>query len=256
MTKAPAPGFSDVSTHLFPDFAPAAKIASPANDDKAGHRKRLRDRFLTDDGQAMPDYELLELFLTQVIQRSDVKPIAKRLLAEFGDLYSVVSAPLFQLCSVKGVGEATAVHLKTVATIVARSARARTHERSVITSWDAVVSYCRLEMANRDTENFRVLFLDRKNRLIRDELLGSGTVDHVPVYTREVVKRALELAATAIILVHNHPSGDPTPSQADIDMTRVVDRACQSVSITVHDHIIIGLEGETSLRSEGYFEPA
>lgn len=254
MKKAPAPGFSDVSAHLFPDFSPVTKAPLAQPDDKTGHRKRLRDRFLSDNGQAMPDYELLELFLMQVIPRKDVKPIAKRLLAEFGDLFSVVSAPLSRLCAVEGVGESTAVHLKTVAAIVVRSARARTRDRNVISSWAAVVSYCRLEMANRDTENFRVLFLDRKNRLIGDEVLGAGTVDHVPVYTREVVKRALELAATAIILVHNHPSGDPTPSQADIDMTKVIDQACQTVSITVHDHIIIGLEGETSLRSEGHFD--
>lgn len=256
MTKAPALGFSDVSVHLFPDFAPVSSTRQKQLDDKSGHRKRLREQFLQDDGQTMPDYMLLELFLTQVIPRKDVKPIAKQLLAEFGNLYAVVSAPFLRLCAVDGVGESTAVHLKTVATIVARSARARTSDRNVISSWDAVVSYCRLEMANRDTENFRVLFLDRKNRLISDELLGKGTVDHVPVYTREVVKRALELAATAIILVHNHPSGDPTPSPADIDMTKAVEDACQTFSITVHDHIIIGLEGETSLRSEGYITPS
>ena len=154
--------------------------------------------------------------------------------------------------AVDGVGDSTAIHLKTVAAIVVRASQARTRQRDVISDWDAVIRYCRLEMANRETENFRVLFLDRKNRLIRDELLGTGTVDHVPVYTREVVKRAFELNATALILVHNHPSGDPTPSHADIEMTHRIEDACRAVSITVHDHIIIGLEGETSLRSDGY----
>lgn len=244
------PGFNDVQTLMFP--AAVRERPKPVVDDKAGHRQRLRDRFMHDDGRSMADYELLELFLTQVIKRRDVKPIAKRLLADFGDLYAVVSAPVSQLCAVPGVGDSTAIHLKTVAAIVVRASKARTRERDVISDWDALIRYCRLEMANRETENFRVLFLDRKNRLIRDELLGSGTIDHVPVYTREVVKRAFELSATALILVHNHPSGDPTPSQADIDMTRVIENACRSVSIVVHDHIIIGIEGETSLRADGY----
>lgn len=242
------PGFNDVQSLLFP----ATARARPVVDDKAGHRTRLRERFMRDDGRSMHDYELLELFLTQVIKRRDVKPIAKKLLADFGDLFSVVSAPVSQLRAVDGVGDSTAIHLKTVAAIVVRASQARTRQRDVISDWDAVIRYCRLEMANRETENFRVLFLDRKNRLIRDELLGTGTVDHVPVYTREVVKRAFELNATALILVHNHPSGDPTPSHADIEMTHRIEDACRAVSITVHDHIIIGLEGETSLRSDGY----
>lgn len=246
------PGFNDVQSLLF--AAPVRERTRHEPDDKAGHRQRLRDRFIRDDGHSMADYELLELFLTQVIKRRDVKPIAKRLLADFGDLYSVVSAPVSHLSKIQGVGDSTAIHLKTVAAIVVRASQTRTRQRDVISDWDAVIRYCRLEMANRETENFRVLFLDRKNRLIRDELLGTGTVDHVPVYTREVVKRALELSATALIFVHNHPSGDPTPSQADIDMTRVIEKACRSVSITVHDHIIIGLEGETSLRADGYLE--
>lgn len=220
--------------------------------ERTGHRERLRNRFLEDGGRAMPDYELLELFLMQIIRRRDVKLLAKALLEKFGDLYSIVSAPVHQLQTVPGIGEPTAIHLKTIEVIVHRAAGARTKNLDLLTNWDAVVSYCRLQLTHRDTEHFRVLFLDRKNRLIRDLLLGEGTVDHVPVYTREVVKKALELSASALILVHNHPSGDPTPSQPDIDMTRAIQIACQAVSITVHDHIIVGIEGETSLRADGF----
>lgn len=254
MTKTP--GFQEAFS-LFDTLAPdrrgqSAAIAQKTPDDKLGHRARLRDRFMADNGAAMPDYELLELFLCQVIRRGDVKPLAKRLLAEFGDLYSVVSAPMDLLTSVDGVATATAVHLKTIEVIVQRAAQSRASRRDVISSWDAVVNYCRLTMAHRDQENFRVLFLDRKNRLIKDEVLGKGTVDHVPVYPREVIKRALELSASAIILVHNHPSGDPSPSQADIDMTRIIEQSADALSITLHDHVIIGREGETSLRSDGF----
>jgi len=244
-------GFSDMQALLF-GTAPAAPINPSTKPENDGHRARLRNRFLADHGKAMPDYELLELFLMQVIQRRDVKPIAKALLAKFGDLFSVVSAPLTQLQTVQGVGAPTAIHLKTIEAIVQRAAHARMVNRDLISSWDAVVAYCRLEMAHRKSEHFRVLFLDRKNRLIKDHFFGGGTVDHVPVYTREVVKTALDLSASSLILVHNHPSGDPTPSPQDIDLTRNIERACQTVSITVHDHIIVGIEGETSLRACGY----
>jgi len=217
----------------------------------ADHRKRLRTRFDVAGAEAMPDYELLELFLFHVLPRIDTKPIAHDLLGYFKDLTSIVAAPPQDLAKVKGVGPAVARELKVLEAIAQRVARSRVINREVISSWDAVIQYCRSAMANRSDEQFRVLFLDRKNCLIMDELLGKGTVDHVPVYPREIVKRALELSASALILVHNHPSGDPTPSPEDIAMTQKISDACAALSITLHDHIIVGQLGETSFRTEG-----
>lgn len=218
----------------------------------ADHRKRLRARFLDGGAAAMPDYELLELVLFRAIPRQDVKPLARRLLEAFGDFNGVISAPPPRLLAVNGVGEAVVVELKIVAAAAQRLARARVINRPVISSWNALLDYCHTAMAHHEIEQFRVLFLDRKNTLVADEEQARGTVDHVPVYPREVVKRALELNASALILVHNHPSGDPTPSEADITMTARIQAAAEVMGITLHDHLIIGRDRELSFRTEGY----
>lgn len=224
---------------------------SKRGDHVHGHRARLRQRFLGAGPTSVADYEMLELVLFRAIPQRDVKPIAKRLLEEFGDFNGVISATATRLAAVPGVGPAVVCELKIVEAAAHRLARARVMNRQVLSSWSALMQYCKAAMAHRDTEQFRLLFLDRKNVLIADEEQASGTVDHVPVYPREVVKRALELNASAIILVHNHPSGDPTPSQSDIDMTRQIERAAQAVGVVVHDHLVIGKEYDTSFRSQG-----
>jgi DNA repair protein RadC len=216
------------------------------------HRARLRQRFLEGGPQAMPDYELLELLLFRAIPRRDVKPLARALLDRFGDFNGVISAPQDQLLQEAGVGESVLCELKIVEAAAHRLARARVMQRPVISSWDSVLDYCHTTMAHRDIEHFRVFFLDRKNVLIADEEQASGTVDHVPVYPRELVKRALQLNASALILIHNHPSGDPTPSDEDITMTRRVKDACEALGLTLHDHIIVGKSCELSFRSQGY----
>ncbi len=236
-----------------PDEAPApdlpgARLPSYIRD----HRARLRARFMQGGGDAMPDYELLELVLFRAIPRRDVKPLARALLDQFGDLGGVVSAPEQRLRKVSGVGDAVIVELKIMEAASRRLSRARVMRRQVISSWDALLDYCHTTMSHRETEEFRLFFLDTKNTLIADEAQATGTVDHVPVYPREVVKRALELNASALILVHNHPSGDPTPSQADIEMTRRIKEAGEVMGITLHDHLIIGKSCELSFRSEGY----
>lgn len=215
-----------------------------------GHRERLRTRFLKGGHAAMPEYELLELVLFNAIPRIDVKPLAKRLLATFGDLNGVIAASEHRLLKVDGATDRVFYHLRLAEAFAHRMGQAKVLQRDVVTSWDDLVTYCRTVMAHRETEQFRVLYLDRKNVLIADEAQGAGTVDHVPVYPREVAKRALELNASAIILVHNHPSGDPTPSGADIDMTCQVQLACDAIGVTVHDHVIIGKDRETSFKSE------
>lgn len=215
------------------------------------HRKRLRDRFMAGGATALPDYELLELVLFRAIPRRDVKPLARALLDRFGDFNGVISAPVARLSEVPGIGEAVICELKVVEAAAHRLARARVLRKQVLSSWDALLDYCHTSMAHRETEQFRILFLDRKNILIADEEQARGTIDHVPVYPREVVKRVLELNAAALILVHNHPSGDPTPSEADISMTMQIQTACQSMGITLHDHLIIGRSRELSFRSEG-----
>ena len=248
------------SRSLFSDLDEVAQ-AMPMASDRApsylrDHRKRLRERFLAGGAQAIPDYELLELVLFRAIPRQDVKPLARQLIEIFGDYNRVLSAPIYKLQQVSGVGEAVALELKIVEAAAHRLARAKVMQRHVVSSWDALLDYCHTTMAHRDTEQFRILFLDTKNVIIADEEQGKGTVDHVPVYPREVVKRALELNAAAIILVHNHPSGDPTPSQADIQMTDQIDKAAKALGITVHDHLIIGKSCEVSFRAQGLFDPA
>jgi len=218
----------------------------------ADHRKRLRTRFIEGGAAAMPDYELLELVLFRAIPRQDVKPLARLLLDTFGDFNRVISAPPSRLSAVKGVGDAVVQELKIVEAASQRLMRARVMHRPVLSSWDALLDYCHTAMAHRETEQFRILFLDRKNVLIADEEQARGTVDHVPVYPREVVKRALELNASALILVHNHPSGDPTPSDSDIAMTAQVQDAATVLGLTLHDHLIIGKSRELSFRAKGY----
>ena len=224
---------------------------APRRSHMHGHRARLRERFLNAGAGSVADYELLELVLFRAIPQRDVKPIAKRLLEEFGDFNAAISAPAARLASVPGVGPAVVCELKIIEAAAHRLARARVMNKQVLTSWSALMEYCKTAMAHRETEQFRILFLDRKNVLIADEEQAHGTVDHVPVYPREVVKRALELNASAIILVHNHPSGDPTPSKSDIDMTRQIEQAAKAVGIVIHDHVIVGKEHDTSFRSQG-----
>lgn len=216
-----------------------------------GHRERLRTRFLEGGHAPMPEYELLELLLFNAIGKIDVKPLAKRLLATFGDLNGVIAASEHRIMQVEGADRWVYLQLRLVDAFAQRMAQAKVLRREVLSSWDALIAYCRTCMAHRETEQFRVLFLDRKNTMIADEALGSGTVGHVPVYPREVAKRALELNASAIIMVHNHPSGDPTPSSDDIKMTGRVMMACEAIDVTVHDHVVIGKEAEVSFRTEG-----
>ena len=199
----------------------------------------------------MPDYELLELTLFAALPRRDTKPLAKALLARFGSFAEVIAAPRARLMEVKGVGESVASHLKIVEAAAQRLAKTKVMGRAALSSWSALLDYCTAVMARNETEEFRVLFLDRKNMLVADEVLNRGTVDHAPVYPREIVKRALELNASALILVHNHPSGDPAPSKADIAMTREVATAAKALGIAVHDHLVIGRSGHSSFKSLG-----
>lgn len=233
-----------------PDEAPVPK-GGRAPSYIRDHRARLRERFLEGGATAVAEYELLEMILFAAIPRQDVKPLARALIEAFGDLNGVLSASQVRLARIKGVGPAVICQLKVTEAAAHRMARARVLRKQVISSWDALVDYCHTVMAHRPTEQFRVLFLDRKNVLIADEEQARGTVDHVPVYPREVVKRALELDASAIILVHNHPSGDPTPSESDISMTAQIDHAAQALGVVLHDHLIIGRSRELSFRAEG-----
>lgn len=251
-------GFSDGMPSLFAaDCDEDEAVGTPSSTGKlpsyiADHRKRLRERFLSGGSMAMPEYELLELILFRAIPRQDVKPLARLLLDSFGDLNRVITAPMPRLLAIKGVGETVVCELKLFEAVSQRMMRARVMQKSVLSSWDALLDYCHTTMAHRETEQFRILFLDRKNILIADEEQAKGTVDHVPVYPREVIKRALELNASALILVHNHPSGDPTPSQADISMTLKIQEAGELLNIVLHDHLIIGKSREVSFRAAGY----
>jgi DNA repair protein RadC len=220
-----------------------------ANNLNDGHRERLRDRFLRGGADAMPDYELLEMILFRAFKMGDTKPLAKALINRFGSFAEVISAPVERLVEVKGLGEKAALELKIIQAAAVRLAQGQVHNRPVLSSWSAIIDYCRSAMAFEEREQFRLLFLDKKNKLIKDEVQQEGTVDHTPVYTREVMKRALELSASAIILVHNHPSGDPSPSMADVDMTKKIIAAAEKLGIIIHDHIIIGRNGHASLRS-------
>lgn len=216
-----------------------------------GHRERLRHKFRESGPEALHDYELLELVLFRAIPRRDIKPLAKDLLKRFGSFAEVLSAPDHLLEEFPGIGPSVITELKIIKAAAAHFASGKVRERPVLSSWKAVLDHCRTSMAFNEIEQFRVLFLDKKNALITDEVQQTGTVDHTPVYKREVIKRALELSATAIILVHNHPSGDPTPSRADIDMTKQIAEAAEPLGISIHDHIIVARNGHTSFRGLG-----
>jgi DNA repair protein RadC len=213
-----------------------------------GHRERLRERFRDAGADALSDYELLEMVLFRALPRRDVKPLAKSLIGRFGSFAEVVHAPDARLREISGLGEAAIIEIKLIAASASRVAKGQLKQRTMLSSWAAVIDYCRTSMAFADKEQFRILFLDKRNQLIADEVQQVGTVDHTPVYPREVVKRALELSATAIIMVHNHPSGDPTPSQADIQMTKSIVDISAPLGISVHDHIIVGKNGHASLK--------
>ena len=214
-----------------------------------GHRERARQKFLSVGADALADYELLELVLQIVLPRKDTKPIAKDLIQKFGSFSGVFGAPPARLAEVKGLGEISGTNLKIIQAAAQRFARDRmVLAMPVLGSWTALIDYCHAQMAFNNVEQFRILFLDKKNRLIADEVQQTGTVDHAPVYPREVIKRSLELSATALILVHNHPSGDPTPSSADVQMTRQINDVARPLGITVHDHIVIGKSGHASMK--------
>lgn len=220
-------------------------------DHRHGHRARLRERFLKGGADALADYELLELILMLAIPRRDVKPLAKRLIEEFGSYPAVLSAEADALRAANGLGETAVAAIKSVQASAIVLARSQTSDRPIFKNWQAVADYLQGAMAGLVREQFRLLFLDRQNRLLADEVLSDGTVDHTPVYPREIVRRALANNATAIILVHNHPSGDVRPSSADIAMTREVADACKKIGIQIHDHIIVGTSGQASFRDLG-----
>ncbi|HEY4029425.1 MAG TPA: DNA repair protein RadC [Caulobacteraceae bacterium] len=234
-------------------LAPPAETEDEAPAHYHGHRDRLRLRARRAGPASLPDYELLELFLYRSIPRSDVKPLAKALLARFGGLGGVLGASIADLRQVPGVGEAVALDLKLMQEAALRMGRETLARRPLISSWSALLAYVRAELAHEAKEQFRVLFLDKKNQLVADEMLGSGTVDHAPVYPREVARRSLELSASAVILLHNHPSGDPSPSPADIDMTRQIVDALRPLRIAVHDHLVVGRDGVASFKALGLF---
>jgi len=240
-----------VSGREKPDPALAEGPAAPPRPDHLGHRARLRERFARAGGNALADYELLELVLCAVLPRADVKPLAKRLMARFGSVSGVLAAPLNALADVDGLGEVSAIYLSGIHALLLRAAREDIARKPVISSWQALLTYVKLDLQHAKREAFRVLFLDRKNQLIADETLGEGTVDATPVYPREVATRALSHAASAVILVHNHPSGDPTPSRADVEMTREIIAALNPLSISVHDHLVVGSTGVASFKSLG-----
>ena len=227
---------------------PARREAEAGPPHHAGHRARLRRRFMDGGPEALADYEMLELVLFRAIPRRDCKPLAKALLARFGSFAEVISATPKRLAEVPGVGDAVITELKVVQAAALRLMREQVRRRVVFSGWSDLIAYCRAAMAYKEREEFRILFLDTKNALIADEVQQTGTVDHTPVYPREVVRRALELSAAGIILVHNHPSGDPTPSKADVEMTRRIIEAAEPLGIRVHDHVIVARDGHASLR--------
>ncbi|HEV7325671.1 MAG TPA: DNA repair protein RadC [Bosea sp. (in: a-proteobacteria)] len=231
--------------------APIAAAPDDAAPHHLGHRERLRQRFLDAGDGALPDYELLELLLFRSIPRRDVKPLAKQLIQHFGSFAEVIGAPVSRLQEVDGIGESVALDLKIVEAALKRTMKGQIAKKPVLSSWSSVIDYCRLAMAFAEREQFRILFLDKKNALIADEVQQTGTVDHTPVYPREVMRRALELSATALILVHNHPSGDPTPSGADMRMTRELVDIAKPLGIAIHDHIIVGRDGHASFKGLG-----
>ena len=216
-----------------------------------GHRARLRERFIDVGGDAIPDYELLELILFSARPRGDVKPLAKTLLKKFGSFADVIHAEEAALRQVEEVGDAVIAALKTIRVATQRLIKSEISDQPVIQSWSALMDYCKLAMGNKKIEEFRVLFLNHRHALIADEVMQQGTINHTPVYPREIVKRALEHGAAALILLHNHPSGDPTPSKADIDITQKIIEAAATINVAVHDHVIITKTGHYSFKSFG-----
>ncbi|WP_322962931.1 RadC family protein [Sphingomonas fuzhouensis] len=217
--------------------------------DHAGHRARLRDRLL--GGGGLLDHELIEYLLMTAIPRRDTKPIAKALLREFHDIGGVLTADPIALQRVDGVGETAAATIKIAQACALRLVQAEATKRPVLSNWQALLDYLHADMAHHGVERVRVLHLNTRNMLIRDELMGQGSIDQAPVYVREVIRRAIDFGSAALILVHNHPSGDPSPSRADIDVTRAIAEAGKRLGITVHDHLIIGTSGHVSLRAQG-----
>lgn len=247
-----------VTSLVVSDVAPDEPVQAAAKPSRksahahhAGHRERLRTRAKLGGFVALPDYELLELYLFRTYPRGDVKPLAKSLLARFGSLGAVLGATIEELATVPGVGEAAAMDIKLLHEATLRAGRDKIFKRPVISSWSALLGYVRVALANESREQFRVLFLDKKNQLIADEVMNRGTVDHAPVYPREVMRRALELSSSNIIILHNHPSGDPTPSRPDIDMTKQIVEAGKALKIAVHDHLVVGREGVASFKALG-----
>jgi len=236
------------------ETAPAAtghnSGADPAKPHYWGHRGRVRERVLKVGVEKLADYELLELLLFYSIERIDTKPLAKRLLERFGTLGDVFAAEPEQLREFE-IDQRTLIHFKTMREVGRRLAERKVKDMPVLTNWQQLIDYCHAALAHEKTEQFRILFLDRKNVLIADEVQQRGTIDHTPVYPREVVKRALALNAAALILVHNHPSGDPKPSRDDIEMTREIRKASEALGIAIHDHLVIGRKGHASFRSLG-----
>lgn len=222
-----------------------------ATDHAAGHRARLRGRLLDHGGDALLDHELIEYLLALAIPRRDTKPLAKALLAEFGGIAGLLSADGVALRRVPGMGETSAAALKVAHAAALRLLKASTAERPVLANWQALLDYLHADMAHHAIERFRVLHLNTRNMLIRDELMSEGSIDEAPVYVREVIRRAIDFGSAALILVHNHPSGDPTPSRADIDLTRRIADAAKPLGITLHDHLIVGASGHSSLRTLG-----
>lgn len=216
-----------------------------------GHRDRLRQRFAEGGPDALPDYEMLEMILFMAIPMRDVKPLAKELITKFGNLAGVLNAPLAELSKIKGLSENSAIALKTVQAAAHRLMKQEVMDRPILNSWQRLVDYCTATLAHETVEHFRVLFLNKKNELIADEIQQTGTVDHAPAYPREIMKRALELGATALILCHNHPSGDPAPSEADIDMTYAIKGAGEPFRIILHDHLIVARRGVSSFKTLG-----
>ncbi len=214
-----------------------------------GHRDRLRQRFRKNGHEGLPDYEMMELILFRAIPRRDTKPLAKAILDKFGSFAEAITASEERLSEISGLGQSAIMEMRIVRAAALRLMQGEVMKRPILSSWDKVIQYCKAAMAYEMREQFRILFLDKRNRLVADEVQGNGTVDHTPVYVREVLKRALELSACAIVLVHNHPSGDPTPSRADIDMTKQIVAAAKPLGVAVHDHIIVGRDGHASFRN-------
>jgi DNA repair protein RadC len=241
-------GLSEAMPGLLTTATPASAASPPGH---LGHRARMREKLLRAGPDALLDHELLEMVLFLALPRRDTKPIARQLLARFGSFANVIAAPLRDLLEIEGLGEAGAAALRTIQAAAIRLARSEVMHRPVLNNWDKLLAYLSAALARERVEQFRVLFLDTKNRLIADEAQARGTVNHTPVYPREVVRRALELQATALILVHNHPSGDPSPSRADIEMTQEIKAAAESLGIVLHDHLIVGNGRHLSFRREG-----